>query len=808
MKLSWWRSHGLRSFALLWGAFFPAASWAGTLFVSDPSDASLRYLSALFGRVGPHFSGSEYGDIVAGPVFSTLFSVFNLGVVTVGALVLSYTTLMASLQTAHHGKLMGQQWSSLWIPLRTILGYGILVPTLSGYSLIQIAFMWCVIQGTGFANLIWSGVMDHYAAGYSIAQNDTEDLNPYTEEFQTFMKNVFEISACMHYFNQSDDPDKARLHGLSSTASQVMVYADLDPSPNAPLLKWHIGMPYEPNPRLHNICGTLSYSHNRLTEVEHKLNKSHADTHKAVERIRQSALLEMGFLAQDMGAWLTKISEEYGSTFFKARLSPLSPAANHAFYSAVSSSYVAMLNQRHVNFNSITSQIIAALPAEVAGARGKFSQEAKKTGWLLAGSFYYNLNLAPTDPPKTYLHKIPDQFSQGFLDSQPRSWINQGKQAFQGTEFPEDELTIVSDTLASAHAKGPGLDAIYRMTFGTMGKRITHSLKNDLMGEMEDGKVRDPLNKAIQFGNKMIAITELAFYSYFTIALLLIIVSTFTAKQGLGDMVNAVVQIMSLLLAILMAITWTSGVLLAYYLPIIPYLVYLSGVLTWFILVIEAMVAAPIVALAYTSPSQDEMGPAKNAVLLLANICLRPALLVLSLVLAARLVIAIFSFVNLTLVETLNSVSSIGFFGSVGLLTTFTAWVILVAQECFSLIYVLPDRTIRWVGGKAEHSSGKKFMDDAERGAKEGAEKAREAAVGAMQFVNKMTAMSTGSTTDEVVNVEEDNPIDADSQAAVEAQDGDTPAQGDSKAPAGGDDASGGSSGGKSGGKAAGGSPK
>ena len=69
-----------------------------------------------------------------------------------GIIILLYTLVISTVNTAQEGELMGRKWSSIWIPMRSVMGTGLLVPTASGYSLIQILVLWIIVQGVGAAN--------------------------------------------------------------------------------------------------------------------------------------------------------------------------------------------------------------------------------------------------------------------------------------------------------------------------------------------------------------------------------------------------------------------------------------------------------------------------------------------------------------------------------------------------------------------------------------------------------------------------------------------------------------------------------
>ncbi|MDI9331180.1 MAG: DotA/TraY family protein [Alphaproteobacteria bacterium] len=122
--------------------------------VINPTDVSVtRLLSDLFGGLIP----AEYASGGAGlnPLGDAI-GVLNGILLIFGAVLLAYTLVAGTMQTAHDGEVLGKRWSSMWLPLRTGIGVAAMVPLPSGYCVIQYIVMWMVLQGVGAANLMWS----------------------------------------------------------------------------------------------------------------------------------------------------------------------------------------------------------------------------------------------------------------------------------------------------------------------------------------------------------------------------------------------------------------------------------------------------------------------------------------------------------------------------------------------------------------------------------------------------------------------------------------------------------------------------
>ncbi len=157
---------------------FPALALAadGSLSFAPPaSDYSVIFLGNLFGVVDGvlHGTGSQ--------IMGAMFAVFNSAVLAVGGIIITYTLLVATMNTAHEGQMLGQKWSSIWIPIRTTVGLALLIPKASGYCLMQIFVMWIVIQGVGAADKVWEAALSYLNRGGVIIQAQSDPTKALTD---------------------------------------------------------------------------------------------------------------------------------------------------------------------------------------------------------------------------------------------------------------------------------------------------------------------------------------------------------------------------------------------------------------------------------------------------------------------------------------------------------------------------------------------------------------------------------------------------------------------------------------------------
>lgn len=166
----------------------------GTLSVSNAlnfrppvSDRSVIFLGNIFGVVDGVLAGT------GSQIIGAMFGVFNAAVLSLGGIILVYTLLVSTMNTAHEGEMLGKKWSSIWIPVRSVFGIGMLIPKTSGYCMMQIFVMWVVLQGVGAADKVWDKALDYLDRGGVIVQ---KNLDP-TKSKDAASKSILQGAAGM-----------------------------------------------------------------------------------------------------------------------------------------------------------------------------------------------------------------------------------------------------------------------------------------------------------------------------------------------------------------------------------------------------------------------------------------------------------------------------------------------------------------------------------------------------------------------------------------------------------------------------------
>ena len=174
--------------------FLPQLALAQSVNVLNPpaiangTDLSIQYLADIFGVVDGvlHGSGSQ--------IMGHMFAVLNAGALVLGGIIIMYTLIVSTLNTAHEGTPLGKDWSSLWIPIKAALGIALLLPKATGYSIIQIFMMWIIVQGVAVADSVWDSALIYLGSGGMVIQQEL----PPPSNMAPQAANILQSQVCMY----------------------------------------------------------------------------------------------------------------------------------------------------------------------------------------------------------------------------------------------------------------------------------------------------------------------------------------------------------------------------------------------------------------------------------------------------------------------------------------------------------------------------------------------------------------------------------------------------------------------------------
>ncbi|MFO1258842.1 MAG: DotA/TraY family protein [Gammaproteobacteria bacterium] len=694
----------------------PSSAFAFITFDGQSTDKSIEYLGMVFGTVGNVLVPPEGVSQILGQ----LFNVFNMAVLSMGSIAMVYVIWISAVETAHEGKLMGQKWNAAWIPIRSMIGVGLLLPTASGYSLCQIMMMWVVMQGVHAANAMWTVVLENFEVGavYDIPPDEgLADVNGASEAAQA----MFESMMCLEMLKQKY-PD-----AIDDLGAQPTLYEH----------DGAIVIGIEGDEHHAEICGGLQPS------------KEPSDYDPEVWRNSQT-------VAADNSAGYLSIY-----------------AAEAVDGESVSGSDIIM------GARKIISGIVAST-SKISGpvSLDQTKTDAKADGWLFVGVYYHYLsswmeeynpgNLTAPQPIKPDYAELP--FTEAELKAKYNAYLEESD-LLSPDEAPPTELDL---------GQSSGLSGALAQLWDSAGLNdLFIDLAMSVIDSISDNDT-DPIIALQKLGTDlMISIETMVFTLIGAAVLVALLACIMQSLLPLCWMFAAGIAVLVPVVMVFMTLLWGAGVLLGLYIPLIPFLVFTFAGVSWFLLVVEAMVAAPVAAIGLVNPSAENFGNIHPVMTLTLSLFLRPTLMVVGFIAAHMLLRVLMYMINFGFKAVIeSSLTGIGIFGAVAIVVIYCGIAIITVQECFALIYILPDKVIRWIGGQIEKSNvaenvqkAKGYMD---KGADAGLQimKGGVLAAGQVGGAGDGGGGDQGSDGDQGDDKDKDKDKDKDSQGNTDSQDG------------------------------------
>jgi hypothetical protein len=769
-----------------------------SFFAPASNDQSLYYLDQMFGYMNNVLPVDTGALTIMGAMFKTI----NTTALTIGSIVVIYTIVMGLLKTAQEGEFLGRQWSSFWVPFRTVLGVTALFPTTAGYSMLQIVLMWVIVQGIGAADTLWTTTLGYVATNggpyYKPNATAAAALISNNVTLPPVMTALFEGLTCQATLARQDKDS----YQDSSANPQPLYYCNgstdnfCKQSPtdmlnilNSPGQPANMYYNYQMGPN--GVCGTLTFP-DPASYVDPKNSSKGVvckDTSDSASVIlcaglkqQVASLQAIVNLMANFATQLTEFDNEYWKFNYGNQVIKLQPQgskspntvttsttpyptpqwitnycqgvgiqpanccskATSTTCTAPSSSlyppYTTVGGQPSnidastnantkmywpyglgpiigINTNEpqvLTTKYLNDIQAAVASASSSgaianagFGQ-AQSSGWLVAGTYYYqiasysNSVQASVTPPLSVSSNNPGM--SGSYSSYRVLW-----------QTASDVMGAIASSTSSSVSSSAATAMPVASTASSALNGAAAGITNNFMNELSGGGIStNPLISAQAFGEDLlisaqatypvllIASAALMFYSSLNF---MVFGSGFT-NPITAAAVQFLVYILWGIYMLFAGWCFTFGGMLAIYLPLVPYIIFTFGAIGWFIAVIEAMVAAPFVALGILSPTgHDLLGRAEPAIMIILNTFLRPTLMVFGMMAGMILAPAVVTMINGGFNIVVGSIYGGSHApGPVELILFISAYgtlIITSMNKCFALIYMIPERVLTWIGGQS-----------------------------------------------------------------------------------------------------------
>ena len=628
---------------------------------------------------------------------------------------------------------MGEK-GSIWWPMRLIAGFMLLLPKANGYCYAQIVVFWMMTQGIGAADTLWTAALNFVEAN---GLYTTVSANSSTGDQTTTYSGVVEpmaaaatCSALMSAFNQ------VNLGTSPPLMSAIGPYQVKDGS-------WVVGYGTQGdvNTQATPSCGGIS-----------------------ITALGSASASNAG----------TKIQNYFG-TAAKTSVDAFTQAVvnqqvnNQTFYALAAADVVFL--------SSAATSLATTLATQAASAASTSTTSDVMTtthlsdyGWMVAGAYYRPLMKAtgsggggPPTVSSAFSFKTLQLSSSVVGDSTDngvsqttilsRTMQNLLKNDNAGNTSG-GTLNGILDSFGTAYSaalSGSSSSAASGTDYGSLLKQLIAATPhqegfggvNDSSATMTEtmssigqittlGSYSDPFAGAVALGQTWMSAAAALMITFTILMPVLGVAISWCDAMLPGEAVTQATQgVLEPLMYAMAAFLYVQGALLGIYLPLIPFIIFLTASLGWLISAIEAMVAAPLVAigLAWPEAQSEVLGRAEPAVMLILNLFLRPGLMIIGLMMGLLLVMVGMQLANFgyTAMLYIGGMGADLAFGSFPLTLAYIGLVMAVVTKCFNLIHQIPDKVLYWIGDQSQSQGG---AEEALGGAKSGTEQGAQGAGG------------------------------------------------------------------------------
>jgi hypothetical protein len=635
-------------------------------------DVSGMALDKLFGDNWESLTQIANGtvDSSSASLMMVLLQSFSTVALSIGTVIMVYTIFVGTIGTAHEGEPLGKKLSTLWTPLRGGMAVGMLIPTAKGLNILMVFILAGVSGSVSLANYLTSQSFDFLKeSGGQIAVSAPPSMRANIEDVS---KQALKTLAGQHFMAYKMD------HEFSDGLYKVYPPAD---ESNQYVIAFQ---PPDEASADEGDMGTIKIPCTTTGGDE-------------VCKARTNALIslidELIPEARNMAvSVLTEQEIEYAGA----------PTPREIDTDALMSA-----TDRYVStVTPYISQIIADADPEFQEGLETFAEQASTDGWMMLGSYYWTVSRF-TEHTNELAGNLPTTTQANYARLLTTTWEDPAFSALWrlSSERAEEALNARYD------AAQTGTDSAWDKFNNMFNKYIGNNAINALASVFTNG---DPVVAISNFGHWILVGSE---------GLVAFAIMGDTIASGVegasestwGDLVGAG----TIGKAIRTAAEWAAkitvvfcgtlgvfGLFAAFYIPALPWILWMSAVIGWLILIVETLFAAPLWAVGHLIPEGEGMAGmhGRQGYMLMLGVLARPPLMVAGFFSSIIIFTAIGHVIGLSFGVFNASVTSGNFVGPVTILAQIVIVIgtmIVFSHKVFGLITHLPENVTKWIGGQA-----------------------------------------------------------------------------------------------------------
>ncbi len=697
-----------------------------------------------------------------GPIEPTLLSktvgYTNVLALILGIIITSYVTLASVINTAQSGEVMGKQWSTYWLPIRTSMAFGLLIPTKIGaltLSTAQVIVIKLIIMSSTSATYLWENTVDNliypdggggtvpaqvvpaYNVGYAtlaglmcqIGKSRTEGaFFGYNEAKQWTNISYRTFGSADSHANESIQfvPSMNAVNATALASSLRRILGDFESSSSTPTnfiekITFSEGecgsITFTAPESVFTEAATGSTSSSFSDELKQRTISSFGAYQSAYAKFITGLASNLALLSTDDK--LSTSLVEYLSTQMKDN--EKLPDSAIQTIDTLSIFFVSSLSE----FARDTANLALIANGIKQDSATNLATEMKRGGWLYAGNFFFRMSqlegvaLKTTEATVSFTRNSPscqgddcgDDFAAAAMymagDAYTKAFLFSGN---------KDAALVSVDSLSPPAIDPSGItsyvDSHIISLLANLG--VVIQLGDNLLQQewdsdsnLNQSASNNPFQFAVNLGNGLNAARVFlqGVYVTTTVQKGFIDGAKDTVLGKLGG--SAALGVLSALLEIFIEIVMVSiisltamGWTLAYYLPLMPAILWITLISAYLLISIEAVIATPLAVILMATPEGEGISGTRmqSAITMLASVFLRPSLMIVGLIVA--IVVAKYSFILLNKIYWVQAGQAVGdgLFATFAVITIYITVLHQILSNSIMAMDSVPTAVLNWIG--------------------------------------------------------------------------------------------------------------
>jgi len=665
--------------------------------INRNTDESFAMLRAVLGDFALDPFRTQDGS--TGSLMASMFKEFNMFIFSAACIWMGYNMLAGLAQTMHEGVVLGKRMSTVWVPFRVAFGTASLMPVFGGWAFCQALMVIACLLGIAGANRVTNVAVDSTAA-FQTTVNPMGNVKQ-AAQIQNIELYMAKAAACQR---ASYDMAAAMQAGSQATPTDFPVTLNASAEGGTAIVMQFAGRQ-----------SSGQYGNTACGEIKLKFSPRSNSGVGSTFGFRIADVNYTGIRTRAMEAHATTLNTTYSAA--QAMIKGVSPNSSPAEFS----SSVKAIAEGYFGLYTNTFQgKLAALAADAnsvsnSGAISEqLTQRMKDGGWATLGiwySVYAEVGEAMNemlDPVVTF-----QSLDDGIGMPSTTADLLAGLEAAVGVAAAQKQGALATSTGNTSIGQWM-LGGALNMTMGASSTGASNTI-NPIIAFKNIGDNGLAAAQAIYFAYKAFSATAGstvggAVLDAASSKLGSSLISKIPVVGGIANTLMSIAKDAGALLLPVVGLLFVTAAVMAFYIPMVPFIQWFAALIQWFTSVIESLIGSSLWAMAHFDSDGEGMGQRTSyGYTYMLNNFARPIVMTFSFFIASAAVTVLGTYLFHyygAAVGTAQGNSFTGLLSILGYMVIFTVMGMTLVNSTFTMMLHLADRMIGWIGNNQNAAIG------------------------------------------------------------------------------------------------------